>query len=407
GVKPPVRVGRILRLSQTEIVTDCTMMGGDSGGPLFDLQGRVIGLNSKVNDSVEANVHVPIDIYRRAWKRLLAGEDWGMGRGGRGGSSVAYQPGGKRNKRPGRRDFGVFSRDSVRVAFAEATRPLSASVARVLCDGKPVALATAVDADGLLVTKLSVLKGKIECVFADRTRRVAEKAAEDAGADLAVLRVEGGKLKPVEWKQGVPPQGSLVAAAAEKGAVLAMGTATAEPRAFRLNDRPQRGAGRAFLGVGVAEEEDGLRVERVTDGSGADKAGVREGDFIKRLDGARIATQAQLQAVLGKLKAGDKVAMVVERNGKDHRLSATLGSPAAAPPGLPFDKWGGGPFSVKRFVAPKVLPADLALSPGDCGGPVVDTSGEVVGVAISRALRVSTYVLLPEDIERVVAKARR
>ena len=73
---PPVRIGRVLAVSERMIVTDCPLMGGDSGGPLFDLQGKVIGINSRVGGAVIANLHVPVDAYRKEWDRLVAGEDW-------------------------------------------------------------------------------------------------------------------------------------------------------------------------------------------------------------------------------------------------------------------------------------------------------------------------------------------
>ncbi|GIW78844.1 MAG: hypothetical protein KatS3mg105_0651 [Gemmatales bacterium] len=81
GRTPVVRVGRILSVSETAIVTDCTLVGGDSGGPLFDLEGRVIGIHSRIGGSIAANVHVPIDTYHETWDRLAEGEVWG-GRSG-------------------------------------------------------------------------------------------------------------------------------------------------------------------------------------------------------------------------------------------------------------------------------------------------------------------------------------
>lgn len=77
GRKPVVRVGRVLITGKFAITTDCTLIGGDSGGPLFDMDGRVIGINSRIGRFLEANLHVPITAYYAEWERLSKGESWG------------------------------------------------------------------------------------------------------------------------------------------------------------------------------------------------------------------------------------------------------------------------------------------------------------------------------------------
>jgi serine protease Do len=74
GRTPPVRLGRLLRATPRLLLTDCTIVGGDSGGPLFDMAGKVIGISSAIGAPVEANVHVPVDLFRRDWARLAKGE---------------------------------------------------------------------------------------------------------------------------------------------------------------------------------------------------------------------------------------------------------------------------------------------------------------------------------------------
>jgi serine protease Do len=77
GRSPVVRLGRILDASSSTIRTDCTLVGGDSGGPLFDLNGNVIGIHSRIGATLQSNIHVPIDTYRETWDRLVASESWG------------------------------------------------------------------------------------------------------------------------------------------------------------------------------------------------------------------------------------------------------------------------------------------------------------------------------------------
>lgn len=75
---PVVRVGRVLGANQFLIRTDCTLVGGDSGGPLFDMQGRVIGIHSRIGGKeITENIHVPIDTFHQTWAKLAKGESWG------------------------------------------------------------------------------------------------------------------------------------------------------------------------------------------------------------------------------------------------------------------------------------------------------------------------------------------
>ena len=73
---PPLRLGRIINYGAF-IVTDCTVVSGDSGGPLFDTAGRVIGIHSNIGSSLGENRHVPIKVFRDQWDDLLAGKQTG------------------------------------------------------------------------------------------------------------------------------------------------------------------------------------------------------------------------------------------------------------------------------------------------------------------------------------------
>jgi len=62
----------------------------------------------------------------------------------------------------------------------------------------------------------------------------------------------------------------------------------------------------------------------VVAGSPADKAGVKEGDIITKVGGDTIDATHSLQSLVSKHKVGDKVAIVVLRDGKPLTLSTTL-----------------------------------------------------------------------------------
>jgi S1-C subfamily serine protease len=77
GRGPVLRLGRVLTMRTELLSTDCPLIGGDSGGPLFDLEGRVIAIHSRISDPLTANIHVPADLYRDSWDRLVKSEAWG------------------------------------------------------------------------------------------------------------------------------------------------------------------------------------------------------------------------------------------------------------------------------------------------------------------------------------------
>jgi serine protease Do len=77
GRPPVVRVGRVLEATARLLRTDCTLVGGDSGGPLFDMNGKVVGIHSRIGPSITYNIHVPADTYADTWERLAASEVWG------------------------------------------------------------------------------------------------------------------------------------------------------------------------------------------------------------------------------------------------------------------------------------------------------------------------------------------
>lgn len=72
-----VRLGRVLLMDKDAITSDCTLVGGDSGGPLFDMEGRVIGINSRIAGAITANLHVPVDTFHDGWDRLVRADVWG------------------------------------------------------------------------------------------------------------------------------------------------------------------------------------------------------------------------------------------------------------------------------------------------------------------------------------------
>ncbi len=64
------RLGRIIQIAPEQLQTDCTIFPGDSGGPLFDMHGRVIGIHTSIANAAADNFHVPISQFSETWDEL-------------------------------------------------------------------------------------------------------------------------------------------------------------------------------------------------------------------------------------------------------------------------------------------------------------------------------------------------
>ena len=76
--RPPVRLGRVWRRDlDGAFFTSCPLIGGDSGGPLFDMQGRVIGIHSSIHGSVDMNRHIALDTLLADREKMEKDQRWG------------------------------------------------------------------------------------------------------------------------------------------------------------------------------------------------------------------------------------------------------------------------------------------------------------------------------------------
>ena len=95
-----------------------------------------------------------------------------------------------------------------------------------------------------------------------------------------------------------------------------------------VTGRPQLGVTLATITAATAQQYanlvPGAYVREVTQGSCAEKAGVKEGDIITSFDGQEVSSSAEVIELKRKHKAGDEVEMVVSRNGEDVMLKVVL-----------------------------------------------------------------------------------
>lgn len=516
---PPLRIGRFLDVGKSRrgfVRTSCTMMGGDSGGPLFDLQGRVIGINSNINRSLTQNFHVSTDTFLHDWERLRKGERWGArrrssnanriilgvnvqktgdgalrisrvqryasadaagvkvgdlllafagkqiedpraigkwltgkkagervvmklrrgedefdvrvrllsarqvsaamlrargsrgaGRGSRGrraGSAGAISArwvgsgAGNPFRKKGQAPFDGPWLRGVRTVLDHVVAQASASVVPVYVGERQVALATCVRKGGYLLTKASEIERQKPVVRIGEKRLPARIVQRFPAYDLAMIRIDA-ELPVLSLGNPTtdPRVGTLVTSAGPAGQSLELGVVSVATRSVN--------ARRPFLGVSFEARSEGLVVRSVEPGSSAAKMGLIAGDEVLSLNGKDYHKVPPFIAVLRKLAAGSPIRIGIDQDGALQELEGRLGSK------FTDDRVGrlriaGGQLSKQRVGFARAIQTDLTLDPAQCGSPLIDLDGRILGISIARSRRVASYAIPTAVLRELLTRKR-
>jgi serine protease Do len=162
--------------------------------------------------------------------------------------------------------------------------------------------------------------------------------------------------------------------------------------------RPERG----YLGISIQpvseevadalglEKNRGEFVARIVAGEAADKAGLKEGDIVLRVNDREVTPEATLSYIVANIKPGTRIPLDILREGKPMKLTATVG---ARPPeeklaqanfnpeeNKDFDKQTDTPDSkvIRDTLGISVIPLDAEI--GRALGMTADVKGVVIDV---------------------------
>ena len=163
-----------------------------------------------------------------------------------------------------------------------------------------------------------------------------------------------------------------------------------------------------ILGVLLGSDtKDALKIEKVTPKSGADKAGVKEGDVLLTAGNVKLKERADLLKAMAGKKPGDTLKVQIKRSKEILELDVEL--MARSGKGVRMtrnDQMGGGKESLssRRDGFPRVIHHDTPLSKTSVGGPLLTLDGICVGMNIARASRVATFAIPAREVREIVAK---
>ena len=276
---PPIRLGRLISSGSMGMLrTDCTLVGGDSGGPLFNLEGEVIGIHSSIGGSLAENRHVPSSVFKAGWDRMLAGEIWG---------SLGMMAAGVNPDRP---MLGVRMNDSNGQVTVDKVFPNS-----------PAKRAGIEDGDVIL---------KIDGIAAEQMSDVVDQVSSSSAGDILEVQImrddkeQSFKVKLVSWEDLASGLGN------EEEPKLSQDTEKARPQLGVILDAE-------FAGRGA-------KIYEVINGSIASMAGILSGDIVKSVDGAEIIDANEMASKIKSAPLGSIIKFSIQRGNQDQLVEAEI-----------------------------------------------------------------------------------
>ena len=393
------RIGRIIGLEGAELAMDSPIDAGDSGGPILDLEGRIVGIASRCGHRPWQNLATSVDAIHAWMPHLMDPEVEAP-------SSEEWEGWTRRRSPTGtRRDPEFLAKlDSI-------ATPASRILVEIHDDDRLVSLGTVVASDRV-ITKASQFARHV------RTPRVTRPASQDdpmfefqarpigldTNLDLVLLEVPGlsERLDPETPEVRTEPlrSGSLIVIPKVEGGASAIAAVARNEDELAANDAADD---RPFLGVSTQTAEDGgLRVMRIVPNTAAARSNLETNDIILRADGRTVSRTSDLVAAITSLGIGDELRIEVEREGRSFGIGIDLGlRPDANRFGISSNTSIGTSRLSSGLGQIHLVDADRPLE--SIGGPVVDGEGRLAGWLAARRSRTSMVVVPWEMVRKSLA----
>ncbi len=409
---PAVRLGRIADLNNKFgfIQSTCIMEPGDSGGPLFDYFGRVIGLHSAIDISESDNFEIPVDLYRKYWTALNKEETYEaypssedpVGKDPLAAEITAI-PG---LEKPERSFTGLASELKGCSLLIEST--INGAAQRVqgtLFSLEGLALDKKYGNGSILISKSSLVgEGPVAEL---KGKKVAAKVLlRDKENDLVLLSLSSAQKEGIKSAQ----LGSDTLRFEQLGRFLISPLRGDTCKVSVLSSREfslPKISSSAYLGVEIGLKQGWVTLMDIKPGSPASENDLKQGDQVLNLNGVNIETPEDFAGTLHKCWPDDKITIKIMRPDSSRGGDITLVKDIilrVQPQhhfNHPAELFAGGK-SIRRDGFVRVFVHDAILRPEQCGGPVFDANGHFYGINIARYSRTSSVVIPSRCILKLI-----
>lgn len=404
--EPIVRLGKISDPlnSRGFIKSTCLMEPGDSGGPLFDVEGHVIGIHSAIEVPEQNNYDAPADLFIKYWAALLKVTTYHT----LPGADIIQTGSPLQLKQPANARFGNLGgpaawkhndHDVVRIQskINGQQQVISGTVISLRGSSMEKAFGSSV-----VISKSSMVGDSVAITLIDKQKIAASVIFRDKVTDLVLLRTAAPLLARVELRQlaaqkASMKQGSmLISPLVDSDAVISvLGSGS-------LNLPKNSSAG--FLGATAARNSKPAKIYFVRPGSPAALNDIQADDIVTSVGDTKIDSAAAYAAALLNYWPGDTIKLSIKRQNADIRKVILLTYPPQIKYDHPAEYFTGGK-SQRRDGFNGVYVNDAILQPMQCGGPVFNLQDQLLGIQIARYSRTGSLFIGADVVVKFINDA--
>lgn len=266
--------------------------------------------------------------------------------------------------------------------------PLLPSIALMKSGRRRLGFGIVVSKDGKILTRRSSIRLGMSIEVGDTIHKDFTTIGILKEADLAVVKVDADDLQVAEFSDAVPVKGEWLFTPTLDKTIALLGTMSESIH--------QQEPARPLLGVMVLDKKTGTDskvpvVDSIIPNSAAARSGIRRGDLIKAISGKSTESREELAAELTSYSSGQLVTLLLDRDGMKISKGVVLGANRDL-------------GKRRRFTM--AFGHDTVLREEDCGGPIIDLEGRVVGINVSDLYRgMLGSPLLTENRTSILCKA--